>query len=379
MTVAYLLGSLNRGGTETLLLDVMKSAHVAPYQMLLVHRKGGAYMDDFRDTGVPMMQLAPRRFRLLRYLHALRRLFRSEHVTAVHAQQTIDALYAALATIGTGIPVVLTFHGFDFGASRLGRLLNRLAIRMADAVCFVSRTQRDYYIRRYGLQKLQNKLHVVYNGIDFRKLDSEYPVPDFLSVSDSATAGNSGHAAPGRIRLAMVGNFVSVRSQSVVCRSLQLLYEQGVSDFDFYFVGRRNEAEPWRYDDCVSFCREHGLDNVHFLGGRADVPAILQNIDAFVYSSDHDTFGIALVEAMAAGLPVLVNDWDAMREVVGNVPGAGLMWKSGNPESLAALLNDYISHPAAYNAQARQCKSSVRSCYSIQTHMDTLHRLYASL
>ena len=41
MTIAYLLGSLNRGGTETLLLDVMKSAHVAPYQMLLVHLKNG--------------------------------------------------------------------------------------------------------------------------------------------------------------------------------------------------------------------------------------------------------------------------------------------------------------------------------------------------
>ena len=369
--VAYMLGSLNRGGTETLLLDVFRSAAQASFDFIGVYRKSGAYEEDFYKTGKPLFRLSPHHGRLITYLLQLRRLFRAQGVTIVHAQQSIDCLYAWMATIGTGIRVVETFHGYDFGFSRLARFLNRLSILLSDSVCFVSDTQRSYYIQRYGLQRYVKKLHVVYNGIDFSKFDLKYPVPDFLKKIDPTQSG---------IRLATVGNFVSVRSQSYICRSIEILKERGITDFDMYFVGKRNDKEPWRYDDCVNFCKEHSLDNVHFLGGRADVPAILQNIDAFVYSTDHDTFGIAVVEAMAAGLPVFVNDWGVMCEVVkeGMCKGVSL-WETGKPESLANMLSDFFAAPETYYNSARQNKQNIREAFSIQRHVTRLAEIYKQI
>lgn len=55
------------------------------------------------------------------------------------------------------------------------------------------------------------------------------------------------------------------------------------------------------------------MDKVHFMGPRSDVPELLASWDAFLYSTDHDTFGIAVVEAIAAGLPTFVNDWEVMK------------------------------------------------------------------
>ena len=72
-------------------------------------------------------------------------------------------------------------------------------------------------------------------------------------------------------------------------------------------------------DFVLKYCEDNNLDNVYFLGGRGDVPALLKVMDGFVYSSVHDTFGIAVVEAMAAGLPVVVNDYEVMKEVCGNL------------------------------------------------------------
>ena len=380
MKVAYMLGSLNRGGTETLLLDVFKSADKAPYEFIGIHRKGGAYKDDFYQTKPRMLQCAPKRFGLLRYLHRLRKLLKQEGVTIVHAQQSVDGIYASLATIGTDIQVVETFHGYDIEASRADKLINSLSIRMADAVCFVSNAQKDHYIQQYNIQKCQNKLHVVYNGVDFTKLDCEYPIPEFLTETDSAKAEiHTDHAAQqSGIRLAMVGNFVSGRSQSVICRSIQLLREQGVTDFDFYFIGRRNEKEPWRYDDCLRFCQENQLNNVHFLGGRADVPAILQNIDGFVYSTDHDTFGIAVVEAMAAGVPVVVNDWVVMQEITQNGEWASL-YESNNANDCARAIADFIEHREDRKQKAKLIAPVVRDEYSIERHISRLNEVYKML
>ena len=110
--VAYLLGSLNRGGAETLMLDVFRNAEKAPFEMIGVHRKGGAYKDDFYSAGPKMIQCAPKRFGYIRYLMQLRKLFKSERVTIVHAQQPLEVIYAYLATIGMNIPITQTFHGF---------------------------------------------------------------------------------------------------------------------------------------------------------------------------------------------------------------------------------------------------------------------------
>ena len=60
MKIAYMLGSLNRGGMETLLLDVFKNARIAEYSFIGIHRKGGNYQSEFYATQL-MEQCSPRR------------------------------------------------------------------------------------------------------------------------------------------------------------------------------------------------------------------------------------------------------------------------------------------------------------------------------
>ena len=88
------------------------------------------------------------------------------------------------------------------------------------------------------------------------------------------------------------------------------------------------------YDECVTYCQQNSLlDKVSFLGSRDDVPTILQQLDAFVYATDHDTFGIGVVEAMAVGIPVFVNDWEVMTEITDNGKFATL-YKSKDEKDL---------------------------------------------
>lgn len=366
MKIAYLLGSLNRGGTETLLLDVFKNADKAGFEFIGIHRKGGVLKDDFYAAGQRFFRLAPRFPFDVFYFYKLRKLLKKEQIDIVHAQQHLDAIYTKIACLGTNIKIVQTLHGYDDLSGKKIKLIS-LSFKLTDKNIFVSNFQKDYYTEKYCL--IPENQTTVYNGISFEKFDRKYNVPDFLKKIDSDAR---------RLQICMVGNFVRVREQNTVCKFLKLLREADIS-FDFYFVGKKDEKEPWRYDNCVRYCEENGLNNyVHFLGARADVPAILQNMDAFVYSTDHDTFGIAVIEAIACGLPVFVNDWGVMNEITNNGEWTTL-YKTENEQDLLSKFAHFLKNREAYNEKAQIAAIGVRKKYNIETHINNLQQVYQSI
>lgn len=370
MNVAYILGSLNCGGAEMLLLDVFQNASKASYEFIGIHRKGGVLQTNFESTGIPFYSCSLHH-NVMRYIFQLRHLCQQKQITLIHTQMPIDCIFAKIAIIGLPCRLVTTFHGFDMGSKWLERLRNRLAICCADKVCFVSQNeQKDYEVKYY----VGNKGVVIYNGVDFEKI---------LKKKESETERNGGSIITSKslIRLCMVGSFGGGRSHIVICKALRYLSEHNNPTFnqlDFYFIGAKRTSEPQYYDECVEYCRTQHLDNVHFLGGRSDVPQLLHQMDGFVYSTVHDTFGIAVVEAMAAGLPVIVNDWEVMKEITHDGKWATL-FKTEDAEDCANKIQDLIEHLAERKEKARQIAKEVREEYSIEKHIARLNAIYSDV
>ena len=327
--------------------------------------------DAFKSTNVPIIQV-PKKRGLLRYLWALRKTFIKEKVTIVHSQTPSNTLLLAIALWGTGIKVVTTFHGHSFADALY--LKRKIVYAASKRIICVSEYQKRYYEEKWGLLR-DNKLQVVYNGIDFTKVDSALEIGNWKLENDN-------------LRLAMVGNFVKGRSQIVVAKALnKLKMEDERLKIDFYFIGRRDKNQPERYDECVKYCEENGLKNVHFLGSRNDVPAILKSIDGFVYSTEHDTFGIAVIEAIAAGLPVVVNDWAVMKEVCNlGLPGTNKVirfFRTNDVEDCAEkieeLLMDIITNNKELFEQYQEASDAAKKKYAIENHINQLNTIYQSL
>ena len=117
------------------------------------------------------------------------------------------------------------------------------------------------------------------------------------------------------------------------------------------------------------------LEYVHFMGGRGDVPAILQYVDAFVYSTNHDTFGIAVVEALASGLPVVVNDWKVMKEIICDKEWA-TFFRSQDEVDCCEKMKELINNIASRKIMAQRNKSEIRKTYSIENHIYNLTKVY---
>lgn len=364
MKVAFTIGSINRGGAETLLLDVMKRASQLPFDAMLIYRNGGDYEANFKATGQSCVHLRPNHGRYISYLLTLRKILRENHIDIVHAQFWLDAIYARIATIGLPIKIATTYHGYTGAVKNIGWLCKVryvLSIMASDKVCFVSEYERRGFDCNFG-KWIGDKWRVVYNGIDFNKLDLVSKASLNLLPSSLNTA------AP---KLCMVGNFNSVRSQMVICQALAQVHQP----YGFYFIGSQIADETWRYDDCVAYCQKHHLDNVYFFGKRGDVPMLLKQMDGFVYSSANDTFGIAVVEAMAVGLPVVVNDHPVMKEVTHDGEWATL-FKSNDVDACAHAIEDLLSHLAERKATAKDIAQQVRATYSIEKHIERLYEIY---
>lgn len=366
--VAFFIGSLNRGGTETLVLDSFRRQAEAPYDSILIYRNEGDLSDAYHATGVPMFQIKPKGLKL-GYIKKIKQLLKQEEVTILHAQTLLNALLGVFCTCFSHVKLVASFHGFRY--SFMERVKTHIVMWFADASIFVSEYVRDWYIKHTVLTP-RNRCHLVYNGIDFSKFEKEYAIPDFLTKTSSESSSC--------VNLVMVGNFVKGRSQSFVCEVVNALVDRGVSSFRLFFIGKRVASAFERYDTCVRYCKEHALldRNVFFLGGRDDVPAILQHADAFIYASEHDTFGIAVVEAMAAGLPVVVNDWEVMKEITDRGALATL-YQTGDVADCVEKMEHLLSDSEAFKRKARMLETQVRERYSIQTHIQNLNKVYEAV
>ena len=357
MKVAFFLGTLNRGGMETLLADVFGRDERLPFDAVCIYRKEGNMSDAFRDTGVRMFRISHGRGLPL-YGFRLRRIVRREKIDVVHAQSAFNAAIAILSLTFTHAKVVTTLHGVDFG--RANTLYKRLVYRHSSRIVCVSEWERTYL--RRGCCGAEDRFVVIPNGINFSKFGQARPPID------------EGCA----VRLCMVGNFVPEKNQYFICQFLKKLKSKDFP-FDFYFIGREIPMYKVWYDKCEAYCEQNGLsDCVHFIGGRNDVPELLADMDAFVYSSKSETFGIAPVEAMAMGLPTFVNDLDVFTEITRNGVLAEL-YRTGDIQDLCDKFSDFMHNRQAYYERAMANAPKVHNLYSIAAHVDGLHSLYTQI
>jgi glycosyltransferase involved in cell wall biosynthesis len=365
MKVAYLMGSLNRGGAETLVLDICRNSSNHNIDILLIHRKKGQLYEDFLKSGVELSEVFPKHLFDILYFFKLRRIVRNNNISILHTHQVIDAWFAYFATFFLSSKVVLSFHGHGMKGTTLSKVLRHLILTMTDLNIFVSASQKKYYENKH--QHL-NKSLILPNGIDFSKFESSQngAIKTELGISNTS------------LFIGTVGNFTSGRDHFTLCKFILLLKNLNI-DFNFIFIGCESKSEPEVYNKCFTFCQENGLSkNVFFLGTRSDVPAIISQFDAFTYSTEHDTFGISVVEAMASGIPVFVNDSEVMCEITNGGKWATI-YKSKDEYDLLNKFNYFLKNVDAFKTTAQENSFTVKNKYNIEQHISNLNCIYNSL
>ena len=162
------------------------------------------------------------------------------------------------------------------------------------------------------------------------------------------------------VRLGMVARLEQHKDQPSLIRALALLRDQGVHA-ELWLIGEGSQRLQLQ-----ALIADLQLDQqVQLLGSRRDIPELLAQLDLFVFSARPDEgFGIALAEAMAAGVPIVATDVGACREVLEGAR-CGLLVEPNRPQALADGIRQALADPDATQNRAAAARERVHRDFSV--------------
>jgi len=205
---------------------------------------------------------------------------------------------------------------------------------------------------------------VVHNGVDVEGYCPGEPAPELM-----AELGIAGGAPV----VGTVGNLRAVKDYPCLLRAFAWARER-VGDAALVFVG--DGAERPRLE---ALAGELGVaDAVRFAGARTDVARMLRLFDVFALSSRTEGISVALLEAMATGLPAVVTDTGGNPEVV--VEGqTGRLAPVGDPERLGEALADLLADPGRRRAMGEAARERVVAEFSLERMIGAYESIYDTL
>lgn len=231
----------------------------------------------------------------------------------------------------------------------------RMYGRYEKIVCVGDETRRTL-VAWLDRPALEARMTVIPNGIDLRRIENARPAADMST---------------GPHKILMVSAFRPEKDQQTLIRAIGQLPAR----YQLFLAGGAETPENQKILDACKALAEGLQERVHFLGVRADVPALLAAADAVVLSSKHEGMSLSVLEGMASGKPVIVSDVEGMRDLVS---GAGILFPPGDAEALAAAIRRVCEDPDYAREIGRRCRARAMQ-YDIAETARKYHRLYESL
>jgi L-malate glycosyltransferase len=374
MKILHMLDSLNRGGAESLCLDVCRNAAGAGFDLTFVASGSGDLENDFANSGVDFIRL-DRRLPIDPILvNRLRTIIRDVKPAVAHAQQAVEAIHLYLATRGTDTKCVMSLQNYILDTKN--RIATKWIVPKMDAVCPVSYSMQEWFRTGEGFT-ITDRYHVLPNGVDPDRLKP-------VRSADQTSLREELNISPDQPLAGMVGNFYpdKRKDQLTICRALSRVMA-AIPSLNFVFVGSVHDGAEGYLNECKAVCRNAGIaDRVHFVGKRSDIPDVLAELDLFVFSSVQEGLPVASVEALLMGVPMLVSDIPPLLDVSGNIAGrtpVAAVFRTGDSADLAEKIIELFNDKSKLAGWGKAARVETPKIYSIESHLARLREIYEAI
>jgi len=255
------------------------------------------------------------------------------------------------------IPVITTLHGTDItlvGRDKTYAPVVAFSINQSDAITAVSKNLRD---ETYKIFKIEKEIEVIFNFVDVQRFTRK-PIDAFRKV-----------IAPNGERILLhASNFRKIKRVQDVVEIFYNVNKEVPSKL--LFVGDGPERQT-----AEELSRKLGVcDNVQFVGKQEQMEDILAIADLFLLPSQYESFGLAALEAMAAGVPVVSTNAGGLGEI--NIPGVtGYMSNVGDIESMTTQALEILRNDDVLKAFKIRSADHARK-YDIHNIVPVYEKLY---
>jgi L-malate glycosyltransferase len=301
----------------------------------------------------------------------LARLAREHEAEIIHAHVARDYPLAALAArLAPRARLVVTRHVL-FPLSRVHR---RALANVARVIAVSEAVARS--LRAQGIFPA-DKIRVVTNAVDLRRFDEARERRARFERERRAGRSSTNEQPRGPLRVGIVGELSEVKGQAEFVRAAAEVAARLGEGVEFVIVGEdasRTGENRARVERLVA---ELGLTHrVSLLGRRDDVADVLASFDLLVSASRTEAFGMALVEAMACGVPVVATATEGAREIVAD-GATGLIVPIGDAGALAASVVSLLEDAPRRLGLGTRGRESARARFGLERMVEATERVYA--
>ena len=371
MRLVQFVNNLDMGGLERMVLDLaqcqLAEGHETaiyclthPGRLAADAERAGIKVHSFEKSGGPSPGIVLK----------IARQLRIDRPDVLHSHNHLVHHYGVVAGKLAGVPVLVnTRHGSErimsssptgsfvstIPVDRRSDLIYRATLPFVDAVVLISEATRRFYVQHRGVPV--SKARVILNGAHLEK---------FLE-----SPAHPGGASP-RVRFGTAARLVPVKDHYSLLRAFATVIRD-IPQAELAIAG----DGPLR-QELEAFTRKLNItDRVNFVGALPDTPKFLSDLDIFVLSSLSEGMPISLLEAMAAGLPIVSTRAGGVDEVAIEGQNAFLA-EPADVEGLAQAMMKMAKRPdlAEMGALGRE---KVKTGFRIENSWAEYHKLFLSL
>lgn len=351
--IVIIINNLGIGGAERLTLDTLTELVARGMKPILVtlnpERKGRTLEESVKKLPIKWQQFSfPSVFSFSEWGRLISFL-RNEKPDMVITHLWFANTIGRIAAFSTQTPRIIAFEHNVYDTIKTWKtfVADWILQFVSTKIIAVSASVKESLIRHRIQSK---KIEVILNGISLERYKDASPVPirEALSLSSS------------EFLFLFVGRLIHQKGVDVLIKAFSK-----VSDGQLLIVGEGSLRKT--LEDLALTCGV--ASRTHFLGVRSDIPGLLRAADCFVFPSRYEGLPLALVEAAASGLPLIVSDFGSASEVVAE--GAGIIVPVEDVEGLAEAMKKMLSDESLRKRLSLGARDATQK-FSIVSHVDAL-------
>lgn len=320
--ILYIVTKSDLGGVTKYLLEIV--THLPQdYEPFFIMSNGGYFSEELKKIGleknvffVPMtnsiLDIAQH---IKSNLETLKIIYKIKP-DVIHCNSTTGGIVGRICGALSFTPVIFTAHGWAFtdgiskGKQRFYKILETLLACITKKIICVSEYDRQIALKVMPFFK--NKLITIHNGIS--DITDEFKKKEF---------------SKDKLKIVMISRFCPQKDPYTLINAVNQLNKEGLNvELDLYGYGEE-------LDKVLSTIEETNCSNIQYKGEISDVALILKDYDVYALISNWEGLPIGIIEAMRAGLPILVSNVGGCSELVKD---NGYLVERGNVEDLKTKL-----------------------------------------
>lgn len=371
INILFMMMQMEMGGSERLVHNLALKIDRTLFRPSIAWFFGDRVLREFKDLGIPLYHVPKIKRFDFSTMRLLERIIKDNNIHIVNAHHFMSLVYSFYGCkVKNNIKLIYTEHSkweIEQITSKW-RKIGSYLLNHSDGAVGVNAEVTKSIRNRFKLNS--SKTFTIQNGVDLKVFVD--------SALNKQLKKELGIAKKDKV-IGMVANFKRIKNHIFLLKAVRELLKE-YNDVKLLLIGQGFKGDRENSEAEVrQLINDNRLDdNVLLLGYRSDIPNLLATMDIFCLTSFKEGLPISLIEAMAAGLPVVGTDVEGIRDVIIQNKN-GFIVPVDDVEELKNVLITLFKDKSLRNRTGKESKFLASQIYSLDRCIDQYEDLFISI